>query len=270
MANERGGDHAWAIGAEATCRATDGSAGERGSTACRRRAAGWRTGRRAVLHDRDQAAIHARRDPADRTRKTRRRQLETHGTVGVSAIKCGRKPEFDDKDRKIALLEKQLRAAEKELAIRQALIEFRNKVSDTMMRGQCAALPMSIGDAVPRMLAEQHATMKSSTFFPSLRAVCATVMTRSANRSPRSLWLPNERRRQSTKARNSRSAWLLVGSTPARVTKDHSASRCARMFAHEPDSRVMSAAPRVRARPRTAVEAVSSTSRTRRGRVAHL
>jgi hypothetical protein len=32
------------------------------------------------------------------------------------------------------------------------------------------------------MLAEQHATMKSSTPMPRLRAVWATVMTRSANR----------------------------------------------------------------------------------------
>jgi putative transposase len=45
------------------------------------------------------------------------------------------------------------------------------------------------------------------------RAVWATVIIRSANRLPRSLWVPNERLRQRTNARSSRSAWLFVGST---------------------------------------------------------
>ena len=45
-----------------------------------------------------------------------------------------------------------------------------------------------------------------------------------------------------TKSRSSSSPWLLVGSTPSCVTNVHSASRCARMSAHEPDSRSMSAA----------------------------
>ena len=75
----------------------------------------------------EQAALLRREGIYSSHLTTWRRQLETHGTVGVFAIKRGRKPKLDDKDRKIALLEKQLRAAEKELEIRQALIEFQKK-----------------------------------------------------------------------------------------------------------------------------------------------
>ena len=63
---------------------------------------------------------------------TWRRQLEIHGTAGVAAIKRGRKSKLDAKDRKIALLEKQLRAAQKELEIREALIELQKKVSQIL------------------------------------------------------------------------------------------------------------------------------------------
>jgi hypothetical protein len=56
--------------------------------------------------------------------------------------------------------------------------------------------------------ASQQAVKKVSTFRCCLRAVCATVIKFSANVFPRSLWVPNERLRQRTKARISRSAWL--------------------------------------------------------------
>jgi transposase-like protein len=80
----------------------------------------------------EQAALLRREGIYSSHLATWRRQLATHGTAGVSAIKRGRKPKFDDKDRKIALLEKQLRVAEKELEIRQALIEFQKKVSELL------------------------------------------------------------------------------------------------------------------------------------------
>lgn len=83
----------------------------------------------------------------------------------------------------------------------------------------------SDGAGVPSGRGVQHATRKSSTLRPCFRAVCAMVIILSAKRSPRLLWVPNERRRQSTKARSSRSAWLFVGSTPSRSTKVHSSRR---------------------------------------------
>jgi hypothetical protein len=97
---------------------------------------------------------------------------------------------------------------------------------------------------VPADREAQHAVRNASTSRPCLRAVCAIVITGSAKRSPRSLWLPNERRRQSTKLRSSRSAWLFVGSMPSRSTKVHSASRCSRMSSHEPESPFTSLAAR--------------------------
>lgn len=60
---------------------------------------------------------------------TWRKALGVHGTAGLSQLKRGRKAKYDAKDRRILELEKQLRAAEKELAIRQALIELQKKVS---------------------------------------------------------------------------------------------------------------------------------------------
>lgn len=56
-----------------------------------------------------------------------------------------------------------------------------------------------------------------------------------AKRSPRSLWEPKERFRQSMNALGSHSAWLLVGSTSSWSTSIHSASRCASMSWNEPD-----------------------------------
>lgn len=60
---------------------------------------------------------------------TWRRALGVHGTEGLAQVKRGRKAKLDAKDRRIEELEKRLRAAEKELAIRQALIELQKKVS---------------------------------------------------------------------------------------------------------------------------------------------
>lgn len=60
---------------------------------------------------------------------TWRKALGVHGTAGLGQVKRGRKAKYDAKDRRIQELEKQLRAAEKELAIRQALLELQKKVS---------------------------------------------------------------------------------------------------------------------------------------------
>lgn len=65
----------------------------------------------------------------------------------------------------------------------------------------------SEGDALSSSSAWQQSVRKVSTWRRCLRAVCATVMRRSANRLPRSLCVPKLRRRQRTKARSSRSAW---------------------------------------------------------------
>jgi len=60
---------------------------------------------------------------------TWRKALGLHGTTGLGQVKRGRKAKHDAKDRRIQELEKKLRAAEKELQIRQALIELQKKVS---------------------------------------------------------------------------------------------------------------------------------------------
>jgi transposase-like protein len=60
---------------------------------------------------------------------TWRRALGVHGSEGLGQVKRGRKTKHDAKDRHIEQLEKRLRAAERELAIRQALIELQKKVS---------------------------------------------------------------------------------------------------------------------------------------------
>jgi hypothetical protein len=83
--------------------------------------------------------------------------------------------------------------------------------------------------------------------------VWATVISRSAKRLPRSLCVPNERLRHSTNARSSRSAWLLVGSTPSCSAKVHSAGWCARLVAHDLTSRNLGSAAR-RARPHSPAE----------------
>lgn len=77
---------------------------------------------------------------------------------------------------------------------------------------------MSRGDGSPVRFAAMLRVMNARTALPCLRAVCATVITRSAKRSPRSLCVPKLRVRHKTKARSSRSAWLFVGSTPSFVT----------------------------------------------------
>lgn len=60
---------------------------------------------------------------------TWRKALGVHGKAGLGEVKRGRKAKYDAKDRRIQELEKQLRAADKELAIRQALIELQKKVA---------------------------------------------------------------------------------------------------------------------------------------------
>jgi transposase len=60
---------------------------------------------------------------------TWRRALGLHGETGLNELRRGRKARYDAKDRRIQELEKRLRVAEKELAIRQALIELQKKVS---------------------------------------------------------------------------------------------------------------------------------------------
>jgi hypothetical protein len=55
---------------------------------------------------------------------------------------------------------------------------------------------------VPPRAAVQQAVRNASTFLFCLRVVWATVISRSANRLPRSLWVPNERFRQRTKTRS--------------------------------------------------------------------
>ncbi len=69
----------------------------------------------------------------------------------------------------------------------------------------------------------QYSVISASTFFFCFRAVCATVIKFAAKTLPRSLWVPNDRFRHKTKARISRSAWLLVGSTFSISTKVQSA-----------------------------------------------
>lgn len=60
---------------------------------------------------------------------TWRKALGVHGSEGLAQVKRGRRAKQDAKDRRIEQLEKQLRTAERELAIRQALIELQKKVS---------------------------------------------------------------------------------------------------------------------------------------------
>jgi transposase-like protein len=80
----------------------------------------------------EQAALLRREGIYSSHLSTWRRQLEGHGVKGMDAVKRGRKPKRDDKDRRIHELERQLRAAEKELEIRQALIELQKKVSELL------------------------------------------------------------------------------------------------------------------------------------------
>jgi transposase len=60
---------------------------------------------------------------------TWRRSLETHGVEGMTVRRCGRKAKYDAKDHRIQELEKQLRAAHKELEVQQAMLELQKKVS---------------------------------------------------------------------------------------------------------------------------------------------
>jgi len=61
-----------------------------------------------------------------------RKQVESHGSERMAATKRGRKTLLDEKDRRILELEKRLRAADKELAIRQVLIDLQKKVSEIL------------------------------------------------------------------------------------------------------------------------------------------
>jgi transposase len=58
-----------------------------------------------------------------------RRALEAHGVEGTAGRRRGRKATRDAKDQRIHDLEKQLRAARKELEIQQGLVELQKKVS---------------------------------------------------------------------------------------------------------------------------------------------
>jgi hypothetical protein len=67
---------------------------------------------------------------------------------------------------------------------------------------------------------------------PCLRAVWAMVISRSAKRLPRSLCVPNERRRHRTNSRSSRSAWLCrvpdyAASAQTRLRSDDGRARTA-------------------------------------------
>lgn len=80
----------------------------------------------------EQAALLRREGIYSSHLSTWRQQLEVHGSAGLAATKRGRKAKLDAKDRRIAELEKRLRAAEKELEVRQYLIELQKKVSEIL------------------------------------------------------------------------------------------------------------------------------------------
>ena len=76
--------------------------------------------------------------------------------------------------------------------------------------GQAAMAPNKDGADVLSRCASQHFVRNASTFLSCLRAQWATVIKFSAKTFPRALWVPKERFRHNTKARISRSAWLIL------------------------------------------------------------
>ena len=66
---------------------------------------------------------------------------------------------------------------------------------------------ISLGAGAAANIAMRLSWRKLNTCRPCLRSVGVTVIMRSTNRSPRSLWVPKHRRRHMTSRRNSRSAW---------------------------------------------------------------
>jgi transposase-like protein len=80
----------------------------------------------------EQAALLRREGIYSSHLSTWRRQLEHHGAAGLSAAKRGKKVRLDPKDRRILELEQRLAAAQKELEVRQALIELQKKVSELL------------------------------------------------------------------------------------------------------------------------------------------
>lgn len=58
-----------------------------------------------------------------------RKQLRLRGSEGLGQQKPGRRKKRDDKDTRIAELEKKLARAEKKLSVAKSVIEFQKKVS---------------------------------------------------------------------------------------------------------------------------------------------
>jgi transposase len=58
-----------------------------------------------------------------------RKQLELRGREGLEPQKAGRKAKRDDKDTRIAELERKLARTEKKLSVAKSVIEFQKKVS---------------------------------------------------------------------------------------------------------------------------------------------
>ena len=61
-----------------------------------------------------------------------RKQLRLRGSEGLGPQKPGRKPTRNDKDARIAELEKKLAQTEKKLSVAKSVIEFQKKVADIL------------------------------------------------------------------------------------------------------------------------------------------
>lgn len=61
-----------------------------------------------------------------------RQQLGARGTAGLAPQKPGRKPKFDDKDRQLLAMTKQLAAANRKLLIANAVISLQKKAHEIL------------------------------------------------------------------------------------------------------------------------------------------
>ncbi len=61
-----------------------------------------------------------------------RRQLDTHGTVGLEARRPGRKPKHDARELELRAAQKKIAALEKKLLIANAVIDLQKKAHEVM------------------------------------------------------------------------------------------------------------------------------------------